>query len=616
MATILVAMVGYSILFGGLRLILQIIPDLSSWAIGTFGLFFAVVAIGQAVAIRWNNPRAASVIAGTVYWVFVAAVMAVTEGFRNPCEIFAMMALAAFFGPFFGYLAGTLVGGVFLISHYLRESDGLRRRAPVEDENADSPWGAAIKPPRKVHPPITLAGTPPPDSNTLPLAPPIRPPQTPVASMSHAAPNQGTIDAWIIREATQFNVNSHDSFNPAVDALLAALGEKVELLGFGEALHGGEEILALRNRLFQRLVEAHGFTAIALESSLPRSRIVNDYVAGRGPGSYEEVKEVGFDNNFGRLEVNRRLVDAMRAYNADPNHQVKIRFYGFDMPVGTTRSASPRQALQFALDFLAATDAAANSDSRRKQRQRIDELLGPDAPWENPAAYADPTQSLGLTPVAAALRIETEDLVTELRTRRPELVAASDEDRYLEALQFAAVARDVLSYHAAIARQAGANALLGIRDALMADNLMSIVAREQSRCRGHVLAFAHNAHLQRSKAVWPWYEFWPAGSIVHQQLGPAYAVIGSAIGVSEANGVGPPEPGTLEAKLTAGPGPAAFIPTHRGQGLSANELAALPTRSGSATNLSYAGLTAQSLADFDALAVLHSTAYSCGGPPL
>jgi hypothetical protein len=55
----------------------------------------------------------------------------------------------------------------------------------------------------------------------------------------------------------------------AVDTVIASLGESVDLLGFGEALHGGEDILILRNRLFQRLVEAHGYSAIATESSFP-----------------------------------------------------------------------------------------------------------------------------------------------------------------------------------------------------------------------------------------------------------------------------------------------------------------------------------------------------------
>jgi erythromycin esterase len=37
------------------------------------------------------------------------------------------------------------------------------------------------------------------------------------------------------------------------------------------------------------------------------------------------------------------------------------------------------------------------------------------------------------------LRVETEDLITELHIRRPELVANSDERRYLEAAHYALV---------------------------------------------------------------------------------------------------------------------------------------------------------------------------------
>ena len=52
-------------------------------------------------------------------------------------------------------------------------------------------------------------------------------------------------------------------------------------------------------------------------------------------------------------------------------------------------------------------------------------------------------------------------------------------------------------------------------------------------------------------------------------FGPIYAVIGAGLGVSDANGICPPEAGTLEARLTVIPGPTRFIPTHKGQGLPA-----------------------------------------------
>jgi erythromycin esterase-like protein len=306
----------------------------------------------------------------------------------------------------------------------------------------------------------------------------------------------------------------------------------------------------------------------------------------------------------------------MRRYNADPSHRVKLQFYGFDSPTEMMGTDSPGQVLHFVLDYLASVDEALGQE----YRQRIDPLLGPDSDWENPAAMMDPAQSIGLSPNATALRIETEDLIAELQARRPELVAKSDERRYLEAMHYTSVARQLLNYHAELARQSGERiaSLLGMRDALMADNLVYMVLRE--RGRGKVLAFAHNSHLQRGKAELPLgsdvYTWWPVGSHLHEMFGPRYAVIGSAVGISDANGIGKPEASTLEVRLTAMPGPVRFIPTYKGQGLPTSEIAVLPTRSSSMKNQTYFGLTPQCFTDFDWLAVLDSTAYSRGGPPL
>src|SRR6266516_1511279 len=122
--------------------------------------------------------------------------------------------------------------------------------------------------------------------------------------MAHPDSPHATIDDWIAHEAMSFSLDSPSRFHAAVDKVIAALGHSVDLLGFGEALHGGEDILILRNRLFERLVEAHGYSAIAIESSFPRARVVNEYVAGRGPASSEAVQDSGFSHGFGRLDAN------------------------------------------------------------------------------------------------------------------------------------------------------------------------------------------------------------------------------------------------------------------------------------------------------------------------
>jgi len=435
--------------------------------------------------------------------------------------------------------------------------------------------------------------------------------------LKNSDPVYTTFSNWIQQAAIPFSiVDLPEDFNDAADKVVALLGASVELLGFGEALHGSEDILILRNKLFQRLVEKHGYSTIAIESSFLQGHIVNQYIAGCGPESYEAVQDTGFSHDFGRLEANRELIEWMRLYNSDPSHKIKLHFYGFDSPTEMTCTDSPRQVLNFVLDYLSSIDDA----SVQARRKRIDSLLGSDSDWENPAAMMDPTKSIGLSSEATALRIETEDLISEMRTRRPELMAKTGKNRYLEAFHYASTARHLLNYHAVLAQKSSKRIVegLGIRDLMMADNLEYIVTRERSR--GKVLVFAHNSHLKLGKAQWQLgpelLTWWPAGAHLNEIFGPSYAAIGSAVGVSDANGISQPEAGTLEAQLMAASGPIRFIPTHRGQRLSAVEIAALPTRSGSIKNPTYFPLTPQSFAEFDWLVILDSTAYARVGPLL
>ena len=423
-----------------------------------------------------------------------------------------------------------------------------------------------------------------------------------------------SLDDWIARDTIPFGLDA-SMLDPVVDRIIAALDDSIELLGLGEALHGGEDILVLRNRMFERLVATHGFTAIALESSFPRGRLVDDYVHGRRDAA-SDVWETGFSHGFGKLETTRELVEWMRQYNADPAHLEELSFYGFDAPTEMTSTDSPRQLLLVALDYLRSFDTSGAVE----RHQRIEELLGDDAAWSNPAAMMDPSKAIGGSPAASALRLETEELITQLRLHQPEPEVAEDEEPFADAMRHAEHARQLLTYHAGLARPSPQRTatLLGIRDLMMADNLAHIVARERRR-GGKVLAFAHNAHLQYGAAQWQLgpdlLKWFPAGAHLRATLVRRYAVIGTGVGVSEANDIGQPEPDTLEARLIATPGPARFIRIPQDKGFAA-EGAGLPTRSGSTKNFGYFPLAARSLSDFDALIVLDSTTYSRGGPKL
>src|SRR5437763_1704453 len=425
---------------------------------------------------------------------------------------------------------------------------------------------------------------------------------------------QTTLDAWIARDAIPFSIDSPVSIDGAVDRIIGSLGDSVELLGIGEALHGSEEILLVRNRLFQRLVEAHGYSAVVIEVTSPQARAINDYVLGARQAEDPAV-QAWFGAGFGSLDANRELVEWIRDYNADQAHSPKLHFYGFDLPLGQGGLASPSRVLDLVLGHFDSVDNA----SARTHRERITRLVGNAAEWERPSAMFDPAQSIGLSAPATELRIAVLDLITELRIRRPELVGLSDRLAYADALHHAELARKLLDAHAALGKPGAYASMLGIRDLIMADNLEHFLALE--RGRGKVLVFAASGHLKRGMVAWHLppepgvKKWWPAGSQLTQSLGPRYAVIGMALGVSDDNAIAAPEPDTLEARLSRVSGPL-FIPTHRGEAPPLAEAADIPIRSGSSLNPTYGQLTPESFADFEWLVFLDSTTYPRGAPPL
>lgn len=82
--------------------------------------FLAIIAFAQAMLYRGTNPRRASVVVGAIIcpaYAIVAGLILLskTESNRDILDIIINTVLACVMGPLFGYLAGGVVGGVFLM---------------------------------------------------------------------------------------------------------------------------------------------------------------------------------------------------------------------------------------------------------------------------------------------------------------------------------------------------------------------------------------------------------------------------------------------------------------------------------------------------------------------
>ncbi|WP_392872247.1 erythromycin esterase family protein [Streptomyces sp. LN499] len=337
-------------------------------------------------------------------------------------------------------------------------------------------------------------------------------------------------------------------------AVMRLLPGRPRLLALGEPTHGEDALLDLRNELFRQLVEQEGYRTIAIESDCMMGLVVDDYVTS-GTGTLDEVMEQGISHGWGTSAANRELVRWMRAYNvrADDDGRPaseRLRFAGFDGPLEMTHAASPRQALTALHGYLA---AQVDADLLPCTADTLDLLLGADGRWTDPAAMMDPSRSTGQSAEAGQLRLLADDLVALLDAQTPHLITETSRDDWDRARLYGRTALGLLRYHYWMADTSPARMtrLVGVRDQMMAHNLLAVAARAPA------LVHAHNSHLQREKSTMRMggmpLAWWSAGALVSAQLGEEYAFVATTLGTIRHQGVDTPPPDTVEGLLYALP---------------------------------------------------------------
>jgi erythromycin esterase-like protein/predicted phosphoribosyltransferase len=336
------------------------------------------------------------------------------------------------------------------------------------------------------------------------------PPTNVAASVSRAAPAASTTGpADIIARHAQPIAGGTGDY----DRLVAALGG-ARVVMIGEASHGTHEFYRERALITRRLIEEHGFTAVAVEADWPDAYRVNRYVRAALPDA-EAVDSLGdFERFPAWMWRNADVLDFvgwLRSYNEARPAERQAGFYGLDL-------YSLHASMRAVVAFLDKVDPPAAAHAR--MRYACFDRFG-----DQVQAYAH-TAGLGLGP---SCEREVLTQLLDLRRRAAEYAQRDGRlapDEYFVAEQNARVVRGAEAYYRTML--AGRVESWNLRDRHMHDTLENLLRfLDRSGADARVVVWAHNSHLGDARATeMGEHGELNLGQLVRESLGPRAVSIG------------------------------------------------------------------------------------------
>lgn len=311
------------------------------------------------------------------------------------------------------------------------------------------------------------------------------------------------------------------------------------VVAIGESEHYTREYLQLRHRLTRYLVERHGFGAVAMETGFVEGWLVDGWLRG-GEGELAHVMANGLTSLMGLWTEVRALLEWTR--------DQPVRFYGIDLG-GSNVSLLPGLA--------AVTAYLAQADPEYRADPRIREIA---AAFSAGSAFGIPAAMAGYPGLAAerrdALTAGLADLRARMTSRRLAFVRRTGEEAYERALHTVHLTAAIDAQFRDLARGVP---FAAHRETAIADTVEWILGRE-----GRIVLPAHNGHVQRCPCTMPGVAEASMGMYLAERLGADYVVIGTTAGAGVTlaggpdffagtlfAGMGPPEPGSLDALMVA-----------------------------------------------------------------
>ena len=240
----------------------------------------------------------------------------------------------------------------------------------------------------------------------------------------------------------------------------------------GESSHGTSEFYRARAAITRRLIEAHGFTIVAVEADWPDAAAIDRYVRHRPMQAGADPPFQRFPTWMWRNTDVDAFIDWMRGHNEKTAPPQQAGFYGLDI---YNMSAS----VAAVLDYLERVDPEAAAKAR--------ERYGCLTPWQKePSTYGRAVLTAGYKKCEKAV-IEQ---CRELLARRLDY-AAKDGEAFLDAAQNARLIASAERYYR-ILYYGGAESW-NVRDTHMFETLEHLLDARGPHSKAVV--WAHNSHI-------------------------------------------------------------------------------------------------------------------------
>jgi erythromycin esterase-like protein len=270
-----------------------------------------------------------------------------------------------------------------------------------------------------------------------------------------------------------------------IDRLVELVAHR-RIVMIGEATHGTHEFYDLRAALTRRLIQHHGFAAVAIEGDWPDALRADRFVRDQATDDDDAESSLDSFERFPRWMWRNEDVAAfvawLRGHNSQRDERQRVGFYGLDL---YSLHASMRAVIQYLED----NDHEAASRARERYAC-FDHVQG------NAEQYGMQAH-LGIGP-----KCETEVVaqLVEMQLRKLARSGRSPSgDAWFHAVQQAHVVRNAEAYYRMMF--AGRSASWNLRDTHMADTLDMLANHLGDGAPARLIVWAHNSHVGDARAT-------------------------------------------------------------------------------------------------------------------